>query len=116
MDSTTPSLAVGYLSTRAAIKNYRCQITRRGTPILRPVVDDVIAQMQRLHVDALIVDPFVSCHRVGENDNSAMDMVAKEWGRVADRGDCAVELIHHTRKAYDGGNEVTTESPGAPRR
>jgi RecA-family ATPase len=34
-------------------------------------------------------------------------MVIKEWGRVADRGNCAVELVQHTRK---GELEVTTES------
>jgi hypothetical protein len=49
----------------------------------------------------------VSSHRVAENDNGAQDMVAKEWGRVADAGNCAAELVAHTRK---GEQEVTTES------
>jgi hypothetical protein len=44
---------------------------------------------------------------VPENDNGAMDMIIKEWGRVADRANCAVELSHHPRKS--NGAEVTAE-------
>jgi hypothetical protein len=57
----------------------------------------------------VVIDPFVSCHHVPENDNGAQDMVVKEWGRVADLGDCAVHLVDHTRKMGPDG-EVTTES------
>jgi hypothetical protein len=61
-------------------------------------------------IDVLLIDPFVSCHEVSENDNSAMDMIVKEWGKVADRGNCSVHLIHHTRKSIGGEAEVTTDS------
>jgi hypothetical protein len=44
---------------------------------------------------------------VPENDNGAMDTVVKEWGRVAERGNCAVHLVHHTRKS--NGTETTAE-------
>jgi hypothetical protein len=81
--------------------------TRNGATIIRPVVDSLISEIIRLRIDVIIIDPFVSCHEVAENDNSAMDMIAKEWGRVADRGNCAVELVHHVRK---GEEEITVES------
>jgi hypothetical protein len=81
--------------------------TRDKATIVRPVVDSLIEEIVRQRIDAVIVDPFVSCHEVTENDNSAMDMVAKEWGRIADLGHCAVELVHHVRKGED---EVTVES------
>ena len=58
-------------------------------------------------IDALIVDPFVSCHAVKENDNGAIDKVAKTFASIADRTDAAVELIHHARKT--NGAEVTVE-------
>lgn len=73
------------------------------------MVDSLVAEIIARKIDVLIIDPFVSCHEVQENDNSAMDMVVKEWGKVADRGNCAVELVHHTRKMGDAV-EVTTES------
>ncbi|WP_296518716.1 AAA family ATPase [Rhodopseudomonas sp.] len=81
--------------------------TRNGTTIARPVVDSLVAEIINRGVDILNIDPFVSCHEASENDNTAMDMIAKEWGRVADRGNCAVHLVHHTRK---GEQEVNTES------
>jgi AAA domain len=83
--------------------------TKDGAVIIQPVVDSLVAEIIKYQVDVLVIDPFVSCHEVAENDNSAMDLVVKEWGRVADRGDCAVHLVHHTRKMGDAV-EVTTES------
>jgi AAA domain len=83
--------------------------TRDGAMIVQPVVDSLVSEIIAHGVDVLVIDPFVSCHEVAENDNSAMDMVVKEWGRVAERGNCAVHLVHHTRKMGDAV-EVTTES------
>ena len=60
-------------------------------------------------IDILVVDPFVSCHELPENDNTSQDMIVKEWGRVAELGGCAVHLVDHTRKA-PAGVEVTTDS------
>lgn len=49
-------------------------------------------------IDVLILDPFVSSHRMGENDNNAIDAVIKRLGTLADRTNAAVEIIHHVRK------------------
>lgn len=84
--------------------------TRNGAVIVRPVVDGLIAEIIRRKVDVIVIDPFVSCHEASENDNGAMDMIAKEWARVADNGNCAVHLIHHTRKLGSNETEVTVES------
>jgi hypothetical protein len=80
---------------------------RNGTRIIKPVVDALIAAIQQSNIDVVIVDPFVSTHRVNENDNVAIDMVAKEWSGIADAGNCGVRLTHHTRK---GDAEVTSDS------
>jgi hypothetical protein len=82
---------------------------REGAEIVRPVVDRVVEQMIHNKIDVLIVDPFVSSHQVIENDNPAMDLVAKEWGRVADKANAAIELVHHTRK-QGPGVEISAES------
>ena len=66
--------------------------------IVRPVVDRLVAEIIDKQIDVLIIDPFVSCHEVPENDNTTQDMVVKEWGRVAELGNCAVHLVDHTRK------------------
>jgi len=83
---------------------------RSGTPeLVAPVVDAVVAEMQRRQIDALLADPFVSTHQVSENDNNAMDLVSKSWGHVAQRTNAAIELVHHSRKQQDGA-ELTAES------
>lgn len=84
--------------------------TRNGAVISRPVVDSLIAEIIRRKIDILKIDPFVSSHEAPENDNGAIDKVAKEWARVADAGNCAVHLTHHTRKMGSNETEVTVES------
>ena len=72
--------------------------TREGTIIAQPVVEAVIETIERNQIGMLIIDPFVKSHRVGENDNVAIDMVATEWAMIADTTGCAIELLHHPRK------------------
>ncbi|WP_375249273.1 AAA family ATPase [Sphingomonas sp.] len=78
-----------------------------GFKILHPVVEALVAELIGRRMDVLIVDPFVSSHTVSENDNGAVDAVAKEWARVAKRANCAIVLVHHTKKL--GGQKVTAE-------
>lgn len=80
---------------------------RGEVTIVRPEIEALEAAIRERQIDVLIVDPFVSSHRVSENSSGAIDLVAKEWARLADRCNCAIELVHHTRKT--GGAEATTE-------
>lgn len=52
-------------------------------------------------VSVLIIDPFVSCHGVEENDNGAIDLVVKAWGKIANDCNMAVALVHHSGKTKD---------------
>jgi hypothetical protein len=83
------------------------EANKDGAKIMRPVVDAVIATIRTNEIDVMIVDPFVSCHHVPENDNGGMDGVVKEWGGIADAANTAIELVHHSRKT--NGAEVTVE-------
>jgi hypothetical protein len=83
--------------------------TRDGATIAQPVVDALVEETKKRQIDVMIVDPFVSCHQVPENDNGAQDMVIKEWGRIAGLGKCATHLVDHARKMAPG-EEVTTQS------
>lgn len=82
---------------------------RDATVIAQPVVDDLVAEIRERRIDQLIIDPFVACHDVPENDNSAVDRVAKTWGQVAEAGNCGVELVHHVRKAGAGQATYTVD-------
>ncbi|WP_165220368.1 AAA family ATPase [Affinirhizobium pseudoryzae] len=79
------------------------------TVIIKPVVAALAEELIARKIDVLIVDPFVSSHSVSENDNMAIDKVAKTWGRLADACGCAIHLVHHTRKLGSDA-EVTAES------
>lgn len=81
-----------------------------GAFILAPVVDALVEQCKANGIDVLTIDPFVSSHEVGENNNTFQDMIIKEWGRVADRANIAVHLVDHTRKMTGTEAEVTTDS------
>lgn len=79
-----------------------------GALIVRPVVDALIEEMLARKIDVLIVDPFISSHAVSENDNNAIDLVAREWNVVAERTGAAVNLVHHVRK--QNGESATADS------
>ncbi|MFZ3583993.1 AAA family ATPase [Loktanella sp. DJP18] len=82
--------------------------THNGAQIIRPVFDDLARQIRARKIDVLVVDPFVSSHQVNENDNGAIDLVAKQWAKLADACKCSIEIVHHTRKT--NGEEATTEA------
>ena len=84
--------------------------TKNGAVIQVPVVSAFVDELLSRQIDVFIIDPFVSCHEVGENDNTAIDMVAKEWARVCQRAGCAADMVHHTRKVLGNDTEVTAES------
>jgi len=83
------------------------QQDRNGVTVAVPVVDAIKETIRENGIDVLIIDPFVSSHGVSENDNGAIDRVAKTWAKIAEETNCSIELVHHSRKT--NGNEVTVE-------
>lgn len=81
--------------------------TPNGAQLVKPVYEALTRELIRRGIDVLVIDPFVSSHAVNENDNGAIDAVAKAWKQVAQQCRCAIVLVHHTRKT--GGNAVTAE-------
>ncbi|WP_319824431.1 AAA family ATPase [Thalassovita sp.] len=72
------------------------------------LVEHLSEELRKRAIDVLIVDPFVSSHRVNEMDNGKIDVVAKQWVRLAEECRCAIELVHHTRKL--NGVEASSDS------
>lgn len=61
---------------------------------LEPVRDELISN----GIGVLVVDPFLETHPAAENDNGEIGQVAQLYRRLAQQANCAVLLIHHTRK------------------
>jgi hypothetical protein len=80
---------------------------RHGTSVCEPDVQAIIKFARAEAIGVIIIDPFVSTHRVAENDNSALDRVAKAWARVAEEAQCAIGIVHHTRKP--NGQAITVD-------
>jgi hypothetical protein len=61
--------------------------------------------LETLRPDMVILDPLVTlCGGGNMNDNSVMSLVIRELKRLATKHDCAVLVVHHTRKGADDGN------------
>lgn len=85
------------------------ETVRSDFVVAKPVVEVIKKELLDKRIDVLIVDPFVSSHRVNENDNGAIDAVSRLWAQVADECNCSIELVHHARKEGNG-NAVTIDS------
>jgi hypothetical protein len=96
-----------FVDTGRKTKIIIAEQTRSGAIVAKPVVKAVIATLRENGIGVMIVDPFVASHRVVENDNPAIELVASTWAEIADVTGCAIELVHHARKT--GGAEVTVD-------
>lgn len=74
------------------------ELTRDGITLNETLFEHIEQTMLAHNIDVFIADPFVSAHRLGENDNNAIDAVIKRLGRLADRTNAAIEIVHHVRK------------------
>lgn len=81
--------------------------TRDGTQANVPLMHELTSELRRERIDVMLVDPFVSTHNVGENDNTAIQKAASAWKEVAVGANVAIGLAHHVRKL--GGRDATTE-------
>jgi hypothetical protein len=71
---------------------------RNRAIINEPLVGAIIKHIKQRNVKLFIVDPFVECHSVNENDNTGIAAVAQTFRRIAKQTGCAVSLVHHTSK------------------
>lgn len=74
------------------------EVGREGITINEKLFLAIEQTMIDNRIDVFMADPFVSAHRMGENDNNAIDAIIKRLGTLADRTNAAVEIVHHVRK------------------
>jgi hypothetical protein len=65
--------------------------------------------INELKLDVVIFDPLIALHSAIENDNVAMDQIARKLGTMAAETDSAIELVHHARKPISGQTEMTVD-------
>lgn len=73
----------------------------------------LIRALKKNGIRLLIIDPFAETHPANENSNEELLEVGRLYRQVAQEADCAVLLVHHTRKldtASSDGHEGNLES------
>jgi hypothetical protein len=105
----TPDDCAGRLLVDSGLDQPLCTARENGDGFA--LDEDVFRQLgetiRERKISVVTVDPFVSSHLVAENNNGAIDAIAKRWKRLAKETGCAVVLVHHTKKL--GDREVTAE-------
>jgi hypothetical protein len=72
------------------------------------LLDLMTAKIKQHNIGCVIVDPFVSIHAVNENANMQIQVVVAMLRKLARETDCAIHLVHHTRKG--NGDDATVDS------
>ncbi len=72
--------------------------SRTKTVVRTPMIENIIARIEADKIDVLIVDPFAETFEGDESSNSELKWCAVLWREIARRTNCAVWLVHHTRK------------------
>jgi hypothetical protein len=85
----------------------------KGVVVDRKGVEAIKEIIRARRIDVIVLDPFVSTHRVSENDNMAIDLVVKELRGIAVECNCAVDIIHHMRKPASGGSNGSASTDDA---
>jgi RecA/RadA recombinase len=80
--------------------------TEKGLSVLdRTGFAVLVSALHSLRPDVLVLDPLVAfCGGGNMNDNALMSLVIRELKRLAAEFDCAVLIVHHTRKGADVGD------------
>ncbi|MBX6382097.1 MAG: AAA family ATPase [Microbispora sp.] len=75
-----------------------------GLTVCYPDKDALIAAIRQHNIGAVFVDPFVNSHELEENSNPHINAAARAWAEIAEATQCAVLLVHHTRKGAVAGD------------
>jgi len=109
-----------HLRTRLAIAEAPGDIiiakadSRSKTVVRTPMVERLVQTVIEHGIDILTVDPFAETFEGDENSNSELKWAAVLWREIARRCNCAVLLVHHTRKfGAEAGNMDSARGGGA---
>ncbi|PJI53753.1 hypothetical protein CTI14_24030 [Methylobacterium radiotolerans] len=87
-----------------------------GTTVHRPVVEAMTAEILANRIDVVVLDPFVSCHAVPENDNGAIDRIVKECGGTPRPATAASSSSTTSARPAPGRPPTLSRTPAAARR
>lgn len=84
-----------------------------GQPQRLPEFDAFKESLRFVSCDVLTVDPLALCHGLDENQNAHMAFLIRLFNEIALLLDCAVLIVHHTRKGAIAGDPDGIRGAGA---
>ena len=69
-----------YLNSGRELPIVIAEVDRSAVKVNDRAVQDIVAAICAEKIDVVVIDPFVACHRVPENDNSGIERVAQGLG------------------------------------
>lgn len=94
MPDNTPSLYIQSGENRLFTIASKLNVNQIVPTDLNLIIDFLIKN----NIELLIIDPFAETHQANENDNAEMLKVAQMYRTIAQKANCAVCIVHHTRK------------------
>ena len=90
-------------------RDVKLKVAKRvGQSLVTGDLTEIIDVLNDIGAALFVVDPLVHCHEAIENSNDEMGVVMAAFNEIAEKADCAVLLVHHTRK----GNAQADASDG----
>ena len=91
-------------------------IARKKHDDIKPVDKSAITEFIKTHnIVLMVVDPFLETHEVNENDNREINQVGRMYREIANETECAILIVHHTRKIQAGDNAGHVGNPDSGR-
>lgn len=84
-----------------------------GQPARLPAFDAFKESLRFVSCDVLTIDPLALCHGLEENNNAHMAFLIRLFNEIALMLDCAVLIVHHTRKGAIAGDPDGIRGAGA---
>lgn len=73
-------------------------------------IDGIRDECKKRNIDVLIIDPWVSAHRLPESANTEIDALIKDGlSAIAEQAKISIDIVHHVRKPSTGQTEVTAD-------
>lgn len=82
----------------------RFVVGQNGKAIVTKDKDMLVDLVNDHNIQLVVIDPFVRSHSVNENSNNEIDMVVQQLSSLAISTQCAVSVVHHTRKLASSDN------------
>ena len=106
--------ASGFFLSSGRQKDLKIAVMLKGTPIKNtPHIEEIKKNIKDNKIGVFALDPFSGCHGLSENDNTHMVLVKDILNDIAEECNCAVVVLHHSRKKNGKGQSEVEDARGA---